>query len=165
MKKTFPVLAALFMLTTSSCAPGVDTEAESVAIRDAMAEWVEAENAKDLERMLSFFTDDASLLPPGVPIATGKEAIRGLLSQSIAIPGLTLSAQTTKVEVGGSGDLAYSLGLYEATVNDPQGKPITCDGKFVVVWRKQPDGSWKVVADISNSRLPLPTVLCAITYN
>ena len=165
MKTLFSIVATLLVLAISGCAPQVDVEAESVAIRDAMVEWVEAENAKDVERMLSFFTDDASLLPPGAPMATGKEAIRGLLSQSIAIPGLTLSAQTTKVEVCGSGDLAYSLGLYEATVNDPQGKPITHDGKFVVVWRKQPDGSWKVVADISNSRLPSLPVLRGLTLN
>ena len=54
------------------------------------------------------------------------------------------------MEVSSTGDLAYSLGLYETTVNDPRGNPLTYRGKYVVVWRKQPNGAWKVVIDIAN---------------
>ncbi|MEE8113118.1 MAG: hypothetical protein V3T23_02065, partial [Nitrososphaerales archaeon] len=62
--------------------------------------------------------------------------------------------QTTKVEVSRSGDLAYSHGTYEETVNDPEGNPVTNKEKWVTVYEKQPDGTWKVVADIWNSDGP-----------
>jgi ketosteroid isomerase-like protein len=50
--------------------------------------------------------------------------------------------------------LAYSHGTYEVTVNDPEGNPVTDKGKWVTAWEKQPDGTWKIVADIWNSDGP-----------
>ncbi|MCX6635202.1 MAG: DUF4440 domain-containing protein, partial [Acidobacteria bacterium] len=58
--------------------------------------------------------------------------------------------------VARSGDVAYSHGTYAMTMNDAKGKPVNDKGKFVTVYRKQPDGKWKVVADIINSDLPAP---------
>jgi ketosteroid isomerase-like protein len=46
--------------------------------------------------------------------------------------------------------MAYEVGTYEMTVNDPQATPTTVLGKYVVVWQKQSDKQWKVVADIFN---------------
>jgi ketosteroid isomerase-like protein len=42
------------------------------------------------------------------------------------------------------------------TTPDPAGKPVTDRGKYVTIWKKQADGSWKVIADIFNSDLPMP---------
>jgi ketosteroid isomerase-like protein len=53
--------------------------------------------------------------------------------------------------VSSAGDLGYTTGSYEVTVNDAKGNPVTSRGKVVVVWKKQPDGSWKAVLDIWNS--------------
>lgn len=64
--------------------------------------------------------------------------------------GATFSAETTKVEVARSGDFAYSTGTY-AIAN-----PAIDKGKFVDVWKKQADGSWKAAADVINSDLPAP---------
>ena len=51
-------------------------------------------------------------------------------------------------------DLAYVSGSYELTENDASGKPMTDKGKYLEVWKKQANGSWKCVADIFNSDLP-----------
>ncbi|MGH7983124.1 MAG: YybH family protein, partial [Candidatus Udaeobacter sp.] len=75
----------------------------------------------------------------------------------LASPGVAISWKTAKVEVARSGDLAYTTGTYELTMNDASGKPINDRGKYVEVWKKQADGKWKVVADIWNSDLPLPS--------
>jgi ketosteroid isomerase-like protein len=74
----------------------------------------------------------------------------------MATPGYALSWQVNKVEASHGGDLAYSMGTYEGTMNDAKGKPVTDRGKYVTVWEKQPDGKWNVVADIYNSDLPAP---------
>jgi ketosteroid isomerase-like protein len=58
------------------------------------------------------------------------------------------------VEVARSGDLAYAIGTYTLTMKDSQGKPIADRGKFMEVWKRQPDGKWKAVADTYNSDLP-----------
>jgi ketosteroid isomerase-like protein len=50
--------------------------------------------------------------------------------------------------------LAYTQGTYEFTATDPKSGPVNDRGKFVVVWKKQTDGGWKIAADIWNSDLP-----------
>ncbi len=155
MKTLFSIVATLLVLAISGCAPQVDVEADKAAIRDlADVQWLNAEQAKDVDSVLSVFADDASLFPPNAPIVTGKEAIRARVSEWHSGPRVAISWQTTKVEVSRSGDLAYSHGTYEETVNDPEGNPVTDKGKWVTVWEKQPDGTWKVVADIWNTDQP-----------
>ncbi len=66
------------------------------------------------------------------------------------LPGPGLSWQTSSVEVARSGDLAYETGTYDFVSTDKKGKSNDEKGKFVVVWKKQSDGSWKVVVDIDN---------------
>ncbi len=131
--------------------------ANEQAIRNNMdVECLKAAQTKDLERRLLCFAQDASMFPPGGAMAAGKEAIRALLSQLYANPGFAISWQTTKVEVSRASDLAWCSGTYELTLNDPKGKPITDRGKYVTVWKKHPDGSWKAVAEIWNSDQPPP---------
>ena len=130
--------------------------ADERAIREAEMEWWKVAVAKDLERTLGFYANDASMFPPNAPIATGKEAIRAVWSQFFAIPGFAISGQPTKVEASRGGDLGYAIGTFELTAPDPTGKPVTDRGKYVVVWKKQADGSWKAIADIFNSNLPAP---------
>ena len=154
MKTLFSIVATLLVLAASGCAPQVDTAAEEAAIRELDVEWMNAAQAKDVDTVLSFFADDASVLPPNAPIVTGKEAIRARQSELHSGPRVAISWQTTRVEVSRSGDLAYSHGTYEETVNDPEGNPVTTVGKYVTVWKKQADGQWKVVADIFNRDAP-----------
>jgi len=126
------------------------------AIRDTDIAFSKAGAAKDLERFLAFYAQDASVFPPNLPLATGKEAIRTFLSQLLANPGFAISWQPTRVEVSRGGDLGYTMGTYALTLHDPTGKPVTDHGKYVTVWRKRPDRTWKAVADIFNSDLPSP---------
>ncbi len=113
----------------------------------------EAAAAKDVERVLSFYADDALGFPPNAPLISGKEELSAFWSDLVENPRLTW--QTTKVEVSRAGDVAYSFGTYELTVSDPEGAPVNDRGKWVVVGKKQPDGSWKHIVDIFNSDLPL----------
>ncbi len=155
MKKLFLIVATVLMLAASGCAPQVDVAAEETAIRELTdVEWLEAGQAKDLDRWMSFYTDDALLLLPNAPLVTGKEAIRAVVSDLLSTPGFEASWQTTKVEVSRSGDLAYSYGPEEITVNDAEGNPVTDRHKWVAVWKKQPDGSWKCAVLILNSDGP-----------
>ncbi len=150
------VLVSVLLLACQPQAPPDTRAADEQAIRDTYAECLKASQAKDLERVLSCWADDGSVFPPNAPIATGKEAIRPFYSELYTNPGFALSSQQTKVEVSHAGDLAYDVGAYELTLNDPQGKPVTDRGKFVHVWKKQPDGSWKAVVAIFNSDQPAP---------
>ena len=104
--------------------------------------------------MLAFFAEGAAELAPNTPMAKGKDALRKTWSQMMTSPGFAISWQPTTVEASRGGDLGYSLGTYSLTMHDPTGKPVTDRGKYVTVWKKQADGTWKVIADIFNSNLP-----------
>jgi ketosteroid isomerase-like protein len=124
------------------------------ALRDLDAEWSAAAGAKDLDKTVSFYSDDAMVMPPNDAAATSKETIRKVWQDLLASSGLVISWKATKVEVAESGDLACLSGTYELTMNDPSGNPVNDHGKYVEVWEKQADGKWKCGTDIWNSDLP-----------
>jgi ketosteroid isomerase-like protein len=120
-------------------------------LRDLDARWSEAAGAKNIEQTLAYYSDDAIVLPPNAQSATTKEAIRNVWKDLLAGPGLAISWKTTKVEVGKSGDIAYTTGTYELTMNDASGKSVNDRGKYLEVWKKQADGNWRCGADMWNS--------------
>jgi uncharacterized protein (TIGR02246 family) len=144
----------LFLFSVCIALAAETKSADEQTIRDLESQWSKAAGTKDVEKTVSFYADDAMVLPPNAPAATTKDAIRQLWAGLFAIPGAALSWRTTKVEIGRSGDMAYATGTYEFTMNDPSGKPTTDHGKYVTLWEKQADGKWKCGADIWNSDMP-----------
>jgi uncharacterized protein (TIGR02246 family) len=142
-------LVALMLAIFGSTLAAKNVRADEQAIRDIDTAWSKAAGAKDLDKTVSVYADDASMLPPNAPIANGKDAIRAAWSQLMALPGFSLSFAPNKVTVSKSRDLAYEIGTFQLTVNDSQGKPAASVGKFVVVWERR-RGQWKAVADIFN---------------
>src|SRR5438445_10543371 len=143
------LLSFAFVGTTSSA----DTKIEQ-ALRNLDAQWSAAAGAKDLDKAVSYYSNDATVMPPNASAARTKEAIRKVWQDLLASPGLSISWKATKVDVAKSGDLACLSGTYELTINDQSGKPVNDHGKYVEVWEKQADGKWKCGADIWNSDLP-----------
>jgi uncharacterized protein (TIGR02246 family) len=144
------------VLLASGCnqqAPPDTRAADESTIRELEAQWARTAAAHDLEGCVLYYSDDASILPPNSPIASGKQAIRAVWA-SVLGPGASLSWQVSRLEVSRSGDLAYVMGVYQFARKYPQGKLMTDHGKTVEVWRKQADGKWKTVVDIFNSDLP-----------
>jgi ketosteroid isomerase-like protein len=142
------------LLLFSCLAAVADTKEIEQTLRDLDDQWSATAGAKDLEKTIYFYSQDAIVMPPNAPAAMTKEAIRKTWHDLLASPGLVISWKTKKVEVANSGDLACLSGTYELTMNDPSGKPINDQGKYVAVWEKQPDGEWKCGTDIWNSDLP-----------
>jgi ketosteroid isomerase-like protein len=152
MKTNIFITVLLFSLLCVASA--ADTKAIEQNLRDLDTQWSAAAGAKDIEKTVSFYSEDAIVMPPNASAATTKEAIRKVWQELLAGPGLVISWKTTKVEVATSGDLACLSGTYELTMNDPNGKPINDRGKYVEVWEKHADGKWKCGTDIWNSNVP-----------
>ncbi len=136
--------------------PAPDThDADVKAITDTEVQANQAWAAKDLEKVMAFYADDAVLMTPGMDAVHGKDAMRAGLKDMLADPAVSLTFQSSKVDVAKSGDLAYTAGTYKLTVTDPAThKPISDHGNYVTTFRKQADGSWKAVADIASSAVP-----------
>jgi ketosteroid isomerase-like protein len=94
------------------------------------AQWSRTAAANDLEGCVSYYSDDASILPPNAPISSGKQVIRAVWA-SVLGPGVSVSWQVSKLEVSRSGDLAYAMSVYQFAQKEPQGKPVTDHGKTV----------------------------------
>ncbi len=132
-------------------AQNADNRADEQAIRKLDQEWSAAVGAKDVAKEVSYYAEEASAFPFNAPIATGKEQILKLWTGLMSIPGFSLSFAPTRIEVSKGGDMAYDIGTFLLTTNDAKGNPTNTQGKYVVVWKKQADKTWKVVADIFNT--------------
>ena len=150
-------LVMFFVGCASAPKPAPDTRiADEKAIREADAAWLKAVAAKDVDKALSFWVDDCITMEPGRPIVVGKEAVRKLWQDSMALPDMSVTWTTTQIVVAKAGDIAYQYGPYEFSMKDSKGKPVQERGKYLTVWRKQADGNWRVVIDTFNSDAPPP---------
>lgn len=125
-------------------------------LRDLDAQWSKAAAAKDVERTIAYYSDDAIVLPPNAVSATTKDAIRSVWKDLLASRGLVITWNPTRVQLAKSGDMAWVSGMYELTMNDAAGQPNNDRGKYLEVWRQQADGKWKCSADMWNSDLAVP---------
>lgn len=149
--------ALVFLVSGCSQQQPPDTRAaDETAIREAEAGWVKATAAKDVDAAISFLSEDAMEFAPGKPVISGREALRKSWLETMSAPDTSLAWKPTRVEVARSGDLAISTGSYEYSMKDPKGKLVQDRGKYVTVWKKQPNGAWKAYIDIYNSDLPAP---------
>jgi len=151
-------LSVFFVLVLSSlfvaCQSQTDTRAaDEATLRNLDAEWSKAAGAKDVEKTASYYTDDAVILAPNLPTIQGKQGARAMWQVMFSVPGFGGGWKATKVEVSRSGDLGWVTGTYELSETDERGRPMVDKGKYLEVWRKQADGSWKCVADMFNSDL------------
>lgn len=154
-KLTVLTVCCLLFLVPGCSKEQPDTRAvDQAAIRAADVAFSKAVETKQLEAAIAFYADEAVVMIPNAPMLSTKEAIRKSFSDLSAMPGMAMKWEVTKVEAARSGDFGYSVGTYEMTMNDAKGKPVTDRGKYATMWKKQADGGWKAVVDISNTDLP-----------
>ncbi len=150
-----------FALMLSSCADTAATAATDPAdgmqaLKAADAALQKAVVDKNLEGIVTFYTEDAVLLPTANPIVVGRPAIREEWQHILSIPNFQNKSSLTQIDVATGKDMAYSTGTYLATMLGEDGKPVTEPGKWLSVWKKQADGSWRIVVDTYNTDIPPP---------
>lgn len=128
-----------------------DSTAAVEAIYKADSLWDDQALKNSAEGWLSFYTDDAIMMPPGEKTCTDTASRAASIKAMFALPGAKMRFQATKTEVSKAGDLGYSTGPYQFSYNDATGKVISETGKFCETWKKQSDGSWKCIVDIWNA--------------
>ena len=130
----------------------MNLEDEKARLLQRDAEWARlASEGQDVERILAYWTDDATVLPPGLPAVVGKAALGEYVRASLRIPGFRITWASADVRFSPDGNLAYMFGRNAVTVNGPDGKPATTIGRAVTVWRRESDGIWRCAVDIWNA--------------
>ena len=136
------------LLAVAGCAQGgTDDQAEEQRLMQTSREWSQAAASGNMDAVLGYFADDAVLIGDSHPPVRGRDALRSYLDESSKIPGFKISWEPIEAEV--SGDMGYLIERTQVTMNGPDGQPVTQNLQAVTIWRKQPDGSWKNVVDMS----------------
>ena len=149
------VLAAAGVLSVLVPVPGVhasgraEMSAEAKALAKLDDDWSAAAATRDAKRVASFYAEDAIAYPPNEPMAVGRAGAEKVWAAYFADPTYKLSWKTTYAEATGA--LGYTAGTYEDSFKGPDGKTVNGKGKYLCVWKKQSDGTWKAVHDMWNT--------------
>jgi len=130
----------------------LDLNSEKARLLRRDAEWAAAASeGRDVDLILSYWTDDAVVFAPGLPAVAGKNALREYVEGSMKIPGFRISWTTTDVSLSDDGTLAYMFSRNKVEMNAPDGTPVTTEGRAVTVWHRESDGEWRCAVDIWNA--------------
>jgi ketosteroid isomerase-like protein len=141
--------ATLCLVMPVIAADDMDAAAKVLAKLDD--EWSGAAATKDAEKVASFYAEDAIVYPPNEPVSVGRAAAKKVWAAYFADESFKISWKSTHAEVAKSGDMGFTSGPYEASYNGTDGTLVNEKGKFLCVWKKQGDGTWKAVHDMWNA--------------
>jgi uncharacterized protein (TIGR02246 family) len=162
MKKTLMVLSLVFLLCFSfSCQqskevaeePAVDIEVDVQAIQSLIDESSRAWNEGDYEGFMAIIDEEAVFLPPNAPPFGGMETIRSVYETEFGSYDFDITITTEEIDV--SGDLAFSLDTWKGSIIPKNGSDSTVfDNKNLVIYKRQLDGSWKIIRAMYSSNTP-----------
>ena len=126
---------------------------DEAAIRALDAEWSKAATAKDVDKVITFYATDGSVVWPDQPVAKGHKAVRASWERAYKeAPDMYLDFEPTHIEVSSDGEMASDFGLVHFA---PNAKPddVRNTAKYIVVWKRE-HGAWKVLYDCWNWNVP-----------
>lgn len=151
----FPRLVgrAALALSLAACSSTPDSlsDADRGQIKAASDAWRLANSRRDVSSVGALYARDAILLPPNAPVVRGRADIEGFFG---AMPNFT-NFDVVLLEIEGDGSVAWVWGAYSMQLALPGiASPVPERGKFLEIWRKQEDGSWRIERDMFSSDLP-----------
>jgi ketosteroid isomerase-like protein len=147
MKKLVFVFLLLSVFATISVATGQKPSSGADLLIQLEANFA-ADVAKDGHAaFITHFAEDGVEVVDGGGFDT-KEAMR---KQEPWPEGTSLAWTPLKADMAASGDLGYTYGNFVLTSKNKEGKLVASHGKYTSIWKRQPDGQWKVVLDMGNS--------------
>jgi len=151
-----PLLIGVPAAAQQKAAPA-DVAAVRAAIEGVNAQWAAAAMRGDAAAIAAQYTEDAIIMGPGAPAATGRAVIQAGVAEMPAI----LEPRLTMAEVEVLGTTAIERGTFHMKFAMPGQAPLTDDGKYIVIWKRGSDGTWLRHREIFNSDLPAPPVRAA----
>lgn len=128
-------------VTQPTVTPG---QIQLIELEGRFAEAVAAGGGK---AFATWFADDAVTLSNGKPAVLGRGAIAASANWDPKQYSLTWAAQGA--QMGPSGDMGFTWGHYEGRTLSKTGEPVVTTGRYITIWKKLPDGTWKVAMDAS----------------
>lgn len=108
----------------------------------------ESVNSKDASKIAPLYTEDGCVMPPGAPRQDGREAVQAFWQAAIDMDLADVVLTTQEVEE--LGDTATEVGAVSGTLPGEGGARTPLTGKYIVLWKKGADGTWRLHRDIWN---------------
>ena len=152
-------LVVLISVLLVGCKPAEQFDAAAVKAKIEAVNKAYAEVALtgDAAAAASYYDENAVILVSNMPMVKGRAGIEKMMAGWMQSGWKMKEFTNTTTSVEGAGDFAIQLGRYFQTF-EMDGKVMADTGKFVTVWRKQVDGSWKIAYDIWNTDIPVPAM-------
>jgi ketosteroid isomerase-like protein len=159
MKRALMLVAVGTVCAVSlACQPGAAglSDQDKAVIRqmdEALSKTMMVEKPDWDTALAAYYADDARWIMPNMPAAEGRAAIKAAISSFPPMKDFKM----TEVSLEGSGDIAYRHYTYVIVFNPPGAAvPVTDSGNGIEIFKRQADGSWRVIRDIGTSDLPVP---------
>ena len=146
--------AVVSPLTQPTLSPSV------ILLMELEGKFAQAVAAGGGKAFANWFADDAVTLNNGQPAVMGRAAIA---TQAQWDPkDYQLTWTPTGAQMGPSNDMGFTWGHYEGRSRDKNGQPLVISGRYMTVWKKMPNGSWKVALDASANEPPQAGECCVL---
>ena len=153
-KYTIFIIVGTVMAGGCGSGATIETESDLVSLRLAANTYHQAASTKDREAVVALYDENTVMVPPNADLVEKLEGVQGYRFGFLETPGVELQFEILRAEISTSGDIGWTLSIGNITINNPEGPP----GRDIIrdfhTWKKQTDGSWKVVVDMWNSELP-----------
>jgi ketosteroid isomerase-like protein len=154
--RSFPAVVVVTLLLAIVVLPNTDPRAAASSkvtadtLKQLEADFMKAAAEHGSEGYMSFYAEDGVEVPNGADILAGKANIAKTMS-FLDEKDNHLTWTPVGADIAASGDLGYTYGNYEFQTKDDSGKTVVDHGHYTSIWKKQKDGSWKVVLDMGNA--------------
>jgi ketosteroid isomerase-like protein len=143
--------ATILVLCVGGSSEPFDASTQGPKLLQRDAEWAQlASEGKDIDKIVSYWSDDAVVIEPHQPIYAGKAAIRAYVESSLKTPGFKIHWVSARPVFSPDGMMAWMPGTDEMTVPNANGQTITLRMRGVSIWRRDADGVWRCVVDMAN---------------
>ncbi|HTJ29842.1 MAG TPA: nuclear transport factor 2 family protein [Acidobacteriaceae bacterium] len=164
-----PVAAQVLSPGASGASAGANSLSDTtIAPGKALLYDLEARFAADTAKgggkaFATWFAEDSVSLGKGQPAVHGREAIARQATWSPKSYQLTWTPM--EAVMSPAGEMGYTWGHYEGRSIDPDGNGKVTSGRYLTIWRKEPNGDWKVVLDASSDEPPAGDDCCKLPSN
>jgi ketosteroid isomerase-like protein len=148
MKLALLVIAVTLCTALADAQTPVSQPTTADTLKRMEAEFMQAAAARGSQGYMSYYAEDSVEIPNGADFLTGK----GTIAKTMGfLDDKNNSLTWTPIGADVSGDLGYTYGSFEFRSRDASGKTTINRGKYTSIWKRQNDGSWKVVLDMGNA--------------
>ncbi|HEV2801477.1 MAG TPA: nuclear transport factor 2 family protein [Pyrinomonadaceae bacterium] len=130
----------------SNASPEMLAEARR-AIDKGNAQWIEGWEKGDPALVAALFTEDGSILSANGKVTKGRQQILERQRAGMQYVGRGVKVSVTTLDLWLDGETAYETGKYSYKYQQ-KGQPVVDEGRYVTIWKRQRDGSWKLFMDM-----------------